>query len=365
MALYDRSTFLSGFYEKTEDLLLIQPEPQYFYWELWKGAMQAELMQPSSLGLPLPGRTVVGQGAPYISPDRDRLILSEPMFSDVIATKVDFMGKPGTTVKFNRPVFENTIYTLEGRRISGTISTTPIKVTGEQTSLTLYRYGGPYSTTQGCVAPLGIKAFDTNMGVHNAVNIYGTHLARDFHRFIDAVEVTLLDLAATTVFPDGMTTADSATTANSFPFNYRLICDLESRMDTANIPTFRDGFRAMVCHPDQKQQLKFDANYQRSAMFFQELNILFGKSYFGSVGKFHMFESTTLTTTPNTSSVNIQYGHALAPGALLAGMGRRPVVVPSTNDDYGEQILTIWKGDLGFGLANNSLIYKFGTTATA
>jgi|WetSurMetagenome_2_1015567.scaffolds.fasta_scaffold02064_7 hypothetical protein len=355
----------SEFYEITDNLLLTQPEPQMFYWLLWQAAMQVSLVPQSSLGLPLPGRTIVGVGAPFIQPDRDRLILAEPMFQEVIAAKVDFNKMPGQTIKFNRPVFTDTTYTLASRRITGTISTTPINVQGQQTDLTLFRYGGPYSTDQGAVAPYGIRAFDSNVGVHNAASIHGTHLARDFHRFIDAVHVVLLDNAATTVYPDGMTTADSATTANSFPMSYRLICNLESRMDTANLGTFRDGFRALVCTPDQKQQLRGDVDYQRASQFFQEMNILFGNTYFGSVNKFHLFVDNTLTITPNTSSVNIHYGHALSPGALLDGMGRPPVTIPNTNDNYGEDVLVIWKADLAFALANNSLIYRFGTTASA
>jgi hypothetical protein len=288
-------------------------------------------------------------------------MLASPMFNDVIAAKVDFSGMPGSTVRLNRPVFANTTYTEVSRRIvsGSTISQSGITVGSQQTNLTLYAYGGPYDNANTRIAPYAIEAFDAAMGVHNAVKIHGTQLVRDCHRFLDAVNVSLLDLASTAIYPDGMTAVNDATTAGSFPFTYEQITRTESAMDTANLPTFPDGFRALVLTPGQVQNLQTDTDFQRAGWFFPQYNVLFPQ-YVKSVGKFHIFKSTTLTTTANNSSVNIDYGHAIAPGALLAGTsgapGRRLRVTPNTNDNYGNTALVIWQGDIGFGLANNSLV---------
>jgi hypothetical protein len=84
-----------------------------------------------------------------------------------------------------------------------------------------------------------------------------------------------------------------------------------------------------------------------------------------SVSKTHIFKSTTLTTTSNSSSVSINRGHYIAPGALLAGMGRRPHTAPSTDDNYGETAKVVWLADLAFGLADNRFCLSVRSTADA
>lgn len=350
------------YYVRTSDMLLVQPEPQYLYAQLLLGSLGVSLTPPSQLGIA--GRTVGGVGANYTAADADRLRLSNPMFTDVIAAKVDFSAAPGSSINVNRPVFTNTTYTEASRRIATgtTISTTPTKIAGQQTQLTLFNYGGPYDATQAAVAPIAINSFDANMGVHNQVRIFGTQVVRDFHRFTDAVMVSLADLASTAYYPEGMTAVNDATQAGSFPFTYEQLCRVETAMDNSNLPTFPDGFRALVLTPTQVNHLRQDEQYQNASQNFPAYNILF-PSYVASVNKFHIFKSTTLATTANSSSVAIQYGHAFAPGAFLAGMGRRPRVVPNTNDNYGETILSVWLADLAFGLANNTFVVSVRSSA--
>lgn len=362
MGSFNRSSVPENFYDITSDMLLVQPEPQYLYAQLFLSSLSASLQVPSELGLP--GRAIGGVGAAYTPEDRDRLMLANPMVSQVIAAQVDFNAKPGNTIKINRPVFANTTYTEASRRIASgtTISQTPITIASQQTNLTLYRYGGPYDTTNSRVAPYAIEAFDANMGVHKASQMHGTNLKRDMHRFVDGVQVSLLDLAASAIYPEGMTAVNDATLAGSFPFTYEQLSRVGRDMDTANLPTFADGFRCLVITPTQLNQLRMDDRYQRSGKEFPEYNVLF-PSYVKSVNKFHIFESTTLTVTNNSSSIPIHYGHAIAPGALLAGMGRAPRVAPNTNDNYGETALVIWLADFAFGLANNSFVYSVRSSA--
>lgn len=364
MPSYSRASVPQEFYDRVDDKLLVQPEPQYLYGTMFIAALAASLNPDASMGMPFGGRAITGVGADYSAADRDRLMLSNPITSDLIAAKVDFNAAPGSTVKINRPVFANTTYTELSRRIptGNSISTTPITIGSQQTNLQLFRYGGPYDTTNTRVAPYAIEAFDANMGVHNAVKMHGTHLVRDYFRFIDAVHVSLLDLANTVVRPSGMTTDNTPATVGSFPLTLAVINDVEQQMDTANAPTFSDGFRMLTLTPVQLQQLQNDGQYLKAAQYFPEYNILFPQ-YVKSVGKFHIFKSTTNTIASNTNSINIHYGHAIAPGVLLGGMGRRPRVMPATDDNYGETVKVLWLADLAFGLANNSLVFSVRTSA--
>jgi len=363
MASYSQITVPEEFYVKTSDMLLLQPEPQYFYAQLFMGAMAMSLEPPDNFAL-LGRDPITGVGADYQKLEAQQLQLAQiqdSMFRDVIAAKVEYNASPGSQVKLNRPVYANTTYTEASRRIvsGSTISTTGITIGSQQTNLTLYASGGPYDQTNTRIAPYAIEAFDASMGVHNAVRMHGVQLIRDCHRFIDAVNASLLDLASTAIYPDGMSADNDATTAGSFPFTYEQITRVESTMDTANLPTFPDGFRILVLSPGQIQNLQNDRDYQTAGRYFPEYNVLFPQ-YVKSVGKFHIFKSTTLTSKANSSSINIDYGHAIAPGALLGGMnshpGRRLRVTPNTQDNFGNTALVIWQGDIAFGLANNSFV---------
>lgn len=363
MPSYGRASLPEEFYDKTSDMLLVKPEPQYLYAQMWLGAMGLSLQAPAALGLNLPDRQIGGVGADYSAAERDRLILANPMMAEVISAKVDFNAAPGSTIRINRPVFANTTYTEASRKIAlgSTISTTAITVGSEQTNLTLFRYGGPYDSTNSRVAPYAIEAFDANMGVHNAAKMHGTHLVRDCHKFIEAVNVSLLDLG-TAIYPEGMTAVNDPTSAGTFPLTYEQVARTEATMDAANLPTFSDGFRALVLTPTQLLQLKLDPMYQRAAMVHPQYSILF-PGYVASVGKFHIFKSTTLNVTNNSSSVPIHYGHAIAPGALLAGMGRRLRVMPASDDNFGETVKVLWLGDLAFGLSDNTFVYSVRSSA--
>lgn len=357
---FERATYPANFYDITTSMLLVKPEPQYLLAQMFLGAMRASLTVPSMLGLA--GRDIGGVGAEYTSAEKDRLMLANPLMTEVIAAKVDFNGLPGSTVRINRPVFSNTTYTEASRRITGSITTSEVNVGSEQTNLTLFTYGGPYDNTNSRIAPYGLKAFDANMGVHKAASITGTHLKRDCHRFIDSVLVSLLGLASTTVYPEGMTAANDATSAGQFPFTYEMLSRAEQEADDANLPTFGDGFRVALLHPVQTKQMKDDPQFQRYAEKHPEYNALFPQ-YIASVGKTHIFKSTTLSSTANGSSVNVYTGHLVAPGALLGGMGRPLQVVSSTDDNYAETVKVIWKGDLAFGLADNTFVKNLASAA--
>lgn len=339
-----------NFYVKTSDKLLCQPEPQYLLAQLFLAAIAASLPVPAGMGLD--GRMVPSAGSAFASADRDRLALAQALPSALFALGVDFAKQPGDTVKINRPAFANTTYTKASRAVArgASITTTPITIGSEQTHLTLERFAGPYDSTNSRVAPLAIEAFDANMGVHSAPSMAGGQLVRDFHKFLDAVHVTLGDLGSS-IYPDGMTADNDATTVGSFPMTLEQVSRTEEDMDDANLPTLPDGSRVLILSPKQWKQLKHDPEYKAQAEFHKEFNLLF-PNYVGSVGKFHVFKSTTLSRPTNGSSVPVHRGIAIAPGLYMGGVGRKPRVAASTDDNYGETAKIIWLADLAFGVAD-------------
>jgi hypothetical protein len=350
---YSRATAPENFADFYSSKLLCQPEPQYVFAQLFLNAFGSSLPIPSGLGLD--GRQMPTAGAAYSAADRDRLMLAQALPSSLFALGVDFNKKSGGTVKVNRPLFTDSTYTVASRKVGSgqSISTTAIDIASEQTHLTLERYAGPYSST---VKPYAIEAFDANMGLNSATSIVGMQLTRDFHKFLDQVHV-VLGGTGTAVYPENMTAVDDATTAGSFPMSLEQISRTEQLMDTANLPTLPDGKRVLMLTPLQWKQLKHDPEYKAASDFHTGLNLIYG-NYVDTVGKFHIFVSNTLATTANSSSVAVQYGIAMAPGGFMGGMGRRPSVRVSSDDNYGETVKAIWLADLAFGISDSRMFYS-------
>lgn len=355
-----RATLPAEFYDITSDLLLQQPEPQYLHASMVKAAMAAALSQPGDVGIA--GRLIGGAGSSYASAQDSRLELEDRLMASECVTFVPELGKgPGHTVRINRPVFANTTYTEASREVpvGATISTTPITVSSEQANVTLRRFMGPYSTAASAVAPIGIDKFDASLALHKLVEVRGMQLVRDFDRFLDAAAVALFGNAATTLYPVGASTDNSAAVAGDYPFDYELCTRIEKTLDEANIPMFSNGRRKLVLHPRQVAQLKMDPDFMRLAVFDKSKNPL-SQSYVAQIGNLDVYKSNTLSTASNTNSITIYRAQAFGPGMVGVGMGRKPECVASTNDNYGETNLSMWITYMGLATLDN----RFGVVIT-
>lgn len=346
-----RITLPENFYDWNSAQLLQQPEPQYVFAGLFLSAIGTTLSIPSGMGLD--GRAIQGSGASFSSADRDRLELARKLPSGLWALGINFKGTTGHTVKVNRPAFTDSTYTLNSRKIATgqTIGTTPTKFGLEQTHLTLERFAGPYDNTLGTVAPFAIEAFDAGMGQHSMTSMVATHMARDFHKWLDAVHVVLGDAGAV-IYPEGMSADNDATAAGAFPMTVEQLTRTEQLMNEASLPQFPDGKRIMFLSPLQYKQLRHDPEYAANSDDHPEFNILF-PSYAGTVCGFHLFQSNTLSKPNNGSSVPVHRAIAMAPGGFMGGMGRKPRVASSTDDNYGETGKVVWIADLAFGISDS------------
>lgn len=347
-----RDQLTEEFYDRTSATLLAQPEPQYLYARLFLRAMNIELTPPDMLGRP--GYEVSGQGAPYRAADEDRLNLSDDLGTEVFAAKANFEGEPGHVIKFNRPKFTDTTYTQAARQIgtNETISTVPMNAGSEQANLEIKRFAGPYDQTNSRVAPYGLDAFDSTMGVHNLAKFVGTHLKRDFHKTLDSFWVTLANLGSNTIYPLGQTADNDALAKAQFPLTYEQISRTSKYQDDNNLPTLGDGRRILVVTPTGKKFLKDDPQFARYAEFHEDKNPLF-PGWFASTPEYHCFMSTTLTKTANSNSINIHTAHAIAPGIFLGGRGSKIKVAAASDDNYGETAKVIWLAYLALGIADN------------
>ena len=356
MASINQITLPQNFYDVVSTQLLVQPEPQYLHAKWIIGALNAALPIPSDFGLP--GRMLDAKGASYMQFDEMRSIISDPIGPNLLAAAVNMVGTPGTTVRLNRPKFTDSVYTEASRRLTpgSSITTTGIAISSEQTMLTLREYSGPHNGST--VAPYAVDKFAAQNGVHNLASAVGQHHSRDFHKFLDTWAVTTIDNAGTALYPKGMTADDDAKAKGMFPFDYETLIRTNRVMDDAKLPRLPDGRRVLVLTPTGASQLGLDKAFQRASQFHPEFNTLFAGTYVGTTKEFHVFYSQTLTTKANTSSVNIHYGQAIAPGALGAAMGMAPEIRPNTNDDFGRTVLTVWLAYLALESMDNRFIYS-------
>jgi hypothetical protein len=354
MPVLSRLQVPEEFYDRTSDILLVQPEPQYTMAELWRLAMMVSM--PEVGNLMNPGRPPLLQnGAAYSQFERDQFILSTGLPQELFATKVKWDAEPGDTIRFNRPSYANTTYTLDSRRIGRgvTISTTPVAVTSEQTTLTLGRFGGPYDQVNGRVAPLGLDTFDWQMGVHKVEDMVGSHMRRDLTRFIDTA-LTLLGDNGTIIRPTGMVDNDTPTATDDYPLDVDTCQRTRQSLVDGSVPSFSDGKYILKITPTQRRQIESTRDWQFLSQFNPEFNVLFPKTYVRDFLGFHVLESVTNTTATNTSSVTINYAQAFGRDVFLAGLGKAmPGIYPASDDNFGQTPKAIWLLFAALGLADS------------
>ena len=364
MSIVQRATLPQEFFDVTSARLLIQPEPMYLHALLLKMALNASFDPDGLIGLPVAGRDFGAQGEAYASGNSGRLMLSDGLY-DQAAIVIPELGKaPGHTVRINRPAFSNSTYTQSSREVASgaTISVVPVGVGSDQTNVTLRRFAGPYDQTNARVAPFGIDRFDGSVMQHRPAQIVGLNLKRDFDRTIDTFGVQLFDNATTIVRPNGMASDSTPAIAGDYPFTWALLQSTERQLDELNIPYFPNGKRVMVLHPRQCEQLSTDPTYQRLARYDNSVNPLFKGTYFGSIGTWDIFKSTTLTSVTNGNSVKVYYGQAFGPGAIGAGCGGMPRTAYNTQDNFGETALVIWLWYAGFEVLDSRFIARITTS---
>lgn len=343
MAFIGRGALPQEFVETTSSMLLVAPEPQYWHAQMFAGAMAAALAATGGgLGR---GGVIGASGAPYGVLNGHQLMLDATTSGAV--TVVDELGKvPGHTVRINRPIFANTTYTRTSRTVANgtTISTTPIDVSSEQVSLTLERWAGPYDQTNSRVAPYGLDRFDASMSIHSMASVVGLHLSRDYQRFIDTEIALLFSSGSSTVMAGAEANVENTSTqAGDLPLDTDALLRAALTLRDAKIPTFSSGRYTCVLHPRQILQLSQDPALKDAAQVLPPSNPLLASSYFKTLGGIaDIYMSSTLTTATNAQSIKIYRGQMFGPGMVGAGIGMKPEVRESTDDNYGEHAKVIW-----------------------
>jgi len=357
-------TLPSEFWTKTSEKLLLPPEPDYLFANMvYQAASEAELRSVEAAAGPA-GAQLPSNGAPV--PDVKGLELNERApYIDAVSYE-DFKSQPGQTVRMNRIVFADTTYTEASRLATrATVGTAGADVTGEQIELTIHRYMGPLVSSGGAIGPYIIEEFDVKRyPVHNLVQRVGVALKRDRNKFVDSVVASKVctGAASTNYIYAGdvnstLTTDNSAFLAQGDrPVDVEMLLRAEARADTVGVPTFSNGRRMVVLSVRQNLQLQSNSRWQRMAKNFESKNPLFTK-YVGSVSNMDVFVSATNPTTTANSTITVQLGALIGPGAIAYAMASPCMTRTDPGvQNYGQRVPVIWAADEAFGILDNRFL---------
>lgn len=351
----NRMTMPSEFQDRISEVVLRQPEPEYFGARvLFMASAQAEV-QRTGVKYAGPGRAEgIGEmGAAYPGLMDMALVLNDKVRGEAIVVSDELAkGKSGTTILFNRPRFTNTTYTRASRLLlqGAPVSTTAIDVAGEQVSLTIEEIAGPYDTGNSRVAPYAIDRFDAEHSAHRMAETVGMHLQRDRMRYVDSRISTMLQaVTGTKIFPSdpsfGQTvvaTAFAGSTGGMRTLDFDTVVRGEQKLVEASIPKFSNGTYWFVVDALGAQQLRNDPSVQKQAVFDPGLNPL-RNSFIARIGNVEVYQSTTLPTdTTTVSGDTIHTGCMFGPGMIGYASGGPVMVDMSSDDDFNRSVKVIW-----------------------
>lgn len=343
--MIDESTLPSNFFTITSPKLLKQPEPQYF-WNMLLASAEARSQLVAS-GADIKPSGNLSEGGVAFASELDRLMLAAASENaEAIMVEESLGSGPGHTIRINRPAFSGGGYTEADRQIgpSTTISTTPIDISAEQTTITLKRIVGPHSSGGTVPQPYGMDSFDMSMGVHKISDMVALHLRRDRMVYADTVVNSYFNSPASgnTLYVGSNTADNDYTTADAGPCGAELLFRVEERLASTHIPTFSNGRWKMALHSRALRQLKSDAVYAAYAKSHADgRNPLF-PGYVATLGRLDLYEVNTIGSAANGSSITVYKNVAFGPGAVGYGVGKRPQVQKSTDTNYGEALKVIW-----------------------
>ena len=361
MAIINRASLGSEFYDVTSTRMLLAPEPQYVFAFLLKMALGSALLvqMPGALGI-TPDRAIPSTGAPaspWQAGARLMLASPDPALSQTFIVVPELGKAPGHTVRINRPRYGSGGFTLASREItSGTsISTVGIDLGSEQVTVTLKRYGGPYDSVNSNVAPFVLDKFDSSLGLHALVDYVGLHMQRDLDKLLDNAMSLLVSSGSTTLWPQAFSADNNSQVAGDMPMDIDLLFRGIETLKNANIPVFPNGRYRGFLSPTQARQLKNDPQFGQYVRYDAGMNPVAGiqGAFIGSMAGCDLFESTTLQATANAQSVNVTTGVMLGPGMVGAGVGQLPRVAASTDDNYGEHAKIVHLHYAGYSLMDN------------
>lgn len=351
-----RATLPSEFFDITSATMLTEPLPEFVFAKmLFAADSRAQLMKSDAASFLTSMARGPRSGSGVQAPDIEemQLALAKNIAANAI-TAVPECGNKGVghTIRLNRPIFSGGGYTQADRVVGPgqSISTTPINVSGAQTSITIQRFAGPHSSGGSAPQPYAIDRLDAAKSVHELASIVGMHLAYDRWKLVDSIVAALFDSGSTYVQRSGGITADASFPASGeVPMDLETLLRAEEQLKNAGIPRFADGSYMVVLSVKQMRQLRMDPDFRAQSVFLPGQNVLENAAVYKVGNSLSVIESATVRTdTTTVSGQTIQRGVMFGPGSVGYGLDDPCRVAASNDDNYGETAKVIWLAYEGY-----------------
>lgn len=357
-----RVTVPSEFFDITSGMMLKTPTPQFAFAQMAIAAQNRAALAAVDAELALSGaRGASTQGIAVPGFDTFQLQLATSIFGEAIMAVEDASKNGiGETIRFNRPLFSGSNYTVAARTVNQaqSISTTPVEISGEQVPLTVKRLAGPYDSTNSRVAPFAIDRLASQRSVHSLVQLAGLHLVYDRMATLDGIFSLLLDGASTNVVrPAGISADSSFPASGEAPLDLDTLLRAEEKLANAHIPRFSDGTYLAILSPTQMRQLKLDPDFAKASQLLPEKNVLTNSAVTMVGDTIRVMQcSTVQTDTATVSGATIYRGVMMGPGAVGFGVADPCRVCTSTDDNYGETVKVIWVAYEAMGMLDERFL---------
>lgn len=357
------------FADALSDRLLVQPDSEFIFARWAYGAALAQQMagDPTAEMMRIQmmeGRLPFNGGAGAASNMAEAmnrgmggplLLASGLTFPDLVVM-VQEAKEPGEVIKINRPKFIDGATTESKRQLKATdkiFGTNSQAITFEQVDVTIVENGGP-GDSSGAIVPIHVPRFTQHRSKHNLLVNVAYQLRRDRNKFVDDLIMNRCLDAFSATRPDGVSAAGDYTAAGAEPMSFDLIVSAAEALKGRKVPGVGGaGKYIAVLDLHQVAQLKLDPQFQRLAVFLDDLNPL--RSMFpGAVAQVEnliVCESTRMPRLSNLgASANITgyQGLVLAPGALGWGCAEDAHAITDKNDDGGRNAQFAWNAYEGW-----------------
>lgn len=361
------------FYDRTSEIVLRAPLPQFLYAKLVYGAAaQAELRRIGPEAFLAPGRpSGLADGVAYPDVATMEDVLADPIRGDAVVVSDELAaGKIGHTIRMNRPIFAGGGYTLASRGLAAgsAISLTPIGLSDQQVSITIQRNVGPFASGGSAPQPYGISRSDAQRSVHSLAGRVGAAMQYDRNYFMDSVFASYFDSASTILYPgdsSNLITSDASAwpvvpVGSSRPMDLDTVLRMEEALHNQKIPRFSNGRYILILTPKQLRQLQSDPQYRGQSTFVPEKNLLSPQSQGTLIinGAIEVYScQTNVIDTTTVSGVSINHAVMFGPGAVGYAPTQEGCRVAAANEDnYGEDTKVVWIAYEGSAVLNNNFL---------
>jgi hypothetical protein len=362
MTIINRGSLPVNFLDSVDaGLVLMEPEPQYFFARMAGGAQMLQVALDNDMSSATHFMKFMG-GGEIVSPALAEMARLVDAYPDAITFVPGFGMNKGETIKLRRPVYTGGGYDEASRVVKSGVQTSEqgVAIKGAEVPVVLAQYEGPYDPANSRVAPYIIEEFDAKYRANKdqLVSLVKHHLGRDRIKWLDSVIRNRFRATQYITYADAVTNVLSFTAGAGHLISLETIFRAKQALKDREWHPFPNGRYAFLVPTVFQTQMLGDPDYRAlSAQHTVGVNQLFG--LIASVDDIDIFEVTTLKTyaagetVPNDGNAvpagaTVYEGLMLGPGAVGMGQASPAKCYSSDSTNFEKESKVIWRSTEAF-----------------